>query len=926
MEINLSLSGRLIPVVTARDRRLIGEERTVALLKKFYQSSAEGLLGLLTLPHDIEATSSLVFWRKLIVLLVSEIDRCSTIAAAGLGKPGSMLETGLNQLVTERPPMRGGELVDRKYLDAIWQSVWSLLSSQAASADVTLRELIVKHFPAWTEVGRLCLHLAEYVVDQSGTHSSQTTDDQVPGGSGKPFLFLVTYAHRLGSDGQLQHLPLGRAVDAELKSGNRDRLAEIMRPLRQAADEVPWLRRLIESEQIFGPVPLGVGEALEFIRSSPILGEQGLTVKVPKAWYQGRPSRAKVGVQLESGSQSQVGFNNLVRFNVGLTIDGRRLDEAEIKALLVAEDDLIQLKGQWIEIDRQRIGPLLDKWQAAANQSAMRGIPFSLAMRLMSGVGLGGDRLGELVGDGDLVAVDAGENFREQLRQLSRPLESQTHCQQILKKYLRATLRPYQLDGVLWLFQRFQLGLGGCLADDMGLGKTIQIIALMILIKYEVGRQSSVSGQHLLVVPASLIGNWEAELERFAPCLDFAIAHPSGGVRRVENAASLAAGSILISTYGMVSRLPWLRVFPWLSVTIDEAQAIKNPSTKQSEDIRGLSAGVRFALSGTPIENHLEDLWALFDFVAPGLLGRRSSFGTYVQTLKTGNLDQSSRDFSKLKTLVGPYILRRVKTDKSIIADLPPKTEVNAYCYLTRKQAALYQRHVDDLRTALRADEQTDINRQGLVLKYLTKFRQICNHPTHFVGSGNWAKADSGKFQRLAQLAETFAVRQDKVLIFTQYRAVMEPIHRLLRQIFDADGLMLHGQTPVAERTKLVRRFEEDDRISFFILSVKAGGTGLNLTAASQVVHFDRWWNPAVENQATDRAYRIGQTKRVVVHKFICRGTIEEKIDRMIRDKKTLAAEVIGDGTGLGLTRYSNEELVQLVSLDGTSATDDESV
>jgi non-specific serine/threonine protein kinase len=351
----------------------------------------------------------------------------------------------------------------------------------------------------------------------------------------------------------------------------------------------------------------------------------------------------------------------------------------------------------------------------------------------------------------------------------------------------------------------------------------------------------------------------------------------------------------------------------WRLVVLDEAQAIKNPDAKQTRAAKALSAQSRFALTGTPIENRLADLWSIFDFVNPGLLGSAREFVAFTKRLE----DRPHNPYGPLRELVRPYVLRRLKTDKSVIADLPDKTEVKAFCPLTRKQAALYQQAVDDLAGRLAGAE--GIQRRGLVLASLMRMKQICNHPSQWLGDAAWAEADSGKFARLRELAETIAARQEKALVFTQFREIAEALAAFLGGCFGRAGLVLHGGTPVRERRDLVRRFQEDEGVPFFVLSIKAGGSGLNLTAAAHVVHFDRWWNPAVENQATDRAFRIGQTKNVLVHKFVCRGTVEEKIDELIASKRRLSEDLLAPDGGGGeriLTEMKDDELLELVALD----------
>ena len=479
---------------------------------------------------------------------------------------------------------------------------------------------------------------------------------------------------------------------------------------------------------------------------------------------------------------------------------------------------------------------------------------------------------------------------------------------------LQATLRPYQQAGVRWLHLLARLGLGACLADDMGLGKTIQVLSLLLVLKEQRGAKRKPS---LLVAPASLLANWAAEISRFAPSLKAVVVHPSAvsaGKQKMDDAAVLDGVDLAITSYGFLTRAAWLVRRAVGLVVIDEAQAIKNPSARQTKAVKNLKADARIALTGTPIENRLGDLWSIFDFINPGLLGSSKQFSSFVKQLD----ERPHNPYAPLRELVRPYILRRMKTDKNIIADLPDKTEVKAFCMLSRKQAALYQQTVDTFSGELEAAE--GIERRGMVLALLMRLKQICNHPSQWLGDNSWAEEDSGKLARLREIAEEIASRQEKVLIFTQFRETTAPLAAFLGSVFGREGLVLHGETEVRKRKDLVRRFQEDEDVPFFVLSVKAGGAGLNLTAASHVIHFDRWWNPAVENQATDRAFRIGQTKNVLVHKFVCRGTVEDRIDKMIEAKQQLAGDFLEGGAEMALTEMKDDELLKLVRLDLAAA------
>jgi len=466
---------------------------------------------------------------------------------------------------------------------------------------------------------------------------------------------------------------------------------------------------------------------------------------------------------------------------------------------------------------------------------------------------------------------------------------------------------------VRWLLLLSRLRLGACLADDMGLGKTIQVLTLLL-----VRRRAEGPAPSLLVAPASLLSNWAQEAARFTPTLKIFIAHASElplDQLAALSAERVAAYDLVITSYGTLHRVPWLAATTWRLAVIDEAQAIKNPGTRQTRLVKTLKAGARVALTGTPVENRLGDLWSIIDYVNPGLLGAARTFTAFAK-----RMDASPQGYAPLRRLVQPYILRRLKTDKAVISDLPDKTELNAFCGLAKKQAALYAQAVDELAAAITAGVE-GIKRKGLVLAFLMRFKQICNHPSQWLGDGAWAEADSGKLARLREIAEVIAAKQEKLLVFSQFSEPTAPLAAFLGGIFGRSGLVLTGATPVKERKALVARFQEDEAVPYFVLSLKAGGSGLNLTAASHVVHFDRWWNPAVENQATDRAFRIGQKRNVMVHKFVCRGTIEERIDVMIAEKRQLAADLLdGSGDEIRLTEMSDAELMRLVALDLSSA------
>ncbi|MCJ7528453.1 MAG: DEAD/DEAH box helicase, partial [Methyloceanibacter sp.] len=631
-----------------------------------------------------------------------------------------------------------------------------------------------------------------------------------------------------------------------------------------------------------------------------------VVVRMPATWRMNRPARPQVTATVGSNSPSQLGMDALLDFRMEVTLDGENLSAAEIKRLLAHTDGLVLIRGKWVEVDRERLSRTLEQFETIERRAVSDGLSFGEAMRMLAGAGIanGGDS-----GQSDVAWSEtvAGPWLAETLRGLRHP-DGLSRVDP--GRSFQGTLRPYQRAGVQWLHLLAKLRLGTCLADDMGLGKTIQVLSLLLVLKNGAAEKRKPS---LLVAPASLLANWADEIGRFAPSLDVVVAHPSA--MPADKLSKLGTDNLkdvdlVITSYGFLARLPSLETTSWRLAVLDEAQAIKNPSAKQTRTVKQLKAEARIALTGTPIENRLSDLWSIFDFINPGLLGSSKEFSSYVKRLA----DQPQSPYGPLRDLVRPYILRRLKTDKSIIADLPDKTEVKTFCPLSRTQAALYQQAVNDLADQL--DDVDGIKRRGIVLAFLMRLKQICNHPSQWLGDGAWAEEDSGKFARLRDIAEVLSTRQEKALIFTQFKETTAPLAAFLGSVFGRAGLVLHGETEVRKRKDLVRQFQEDESVPFFVLSVKAGGAGLNLTAASHVIHFDRWWNPAVENQATDRAFRIGQNKNVLVHKFICRGTVEDRIDQMIESKQQLAGDFLSGGADIVLTEMKDEELLSLVALD----------
>jgi len=896
---------RLAPVLTPRgllilrpaeEALALESEQNSRLEKAFLRGPGHGLLCLGANEVGTALPPVLSYWREFGSRYVTALCALSDIGERVTKPPIPVPANGeLDDIAATVPPMTGAEYLSVAVLADLWRGMDAAFDVELADARLSVQAFLKGRHPAWNLVGRVHFSLAENRRDEAA-----------------PFAFLATYTTRLSAEAKAQHMPLGKALQEYAGAKNRERLLSLLLPIQRAAEHCDWLKIMVDAGEIFHPLRWSPQQALQFLKDVPAIESAGVAVRMPANWRMNRPARPQVKATVGGHAPSLLGMDALLDFRMDVTLDGERLSATEIKRLLAHSDGLVLIRGKWVEIDHEGLRRALDKFEAIERRAASDGLSFGEAMRMLAGAGIAENDSGGQA-DIDWGQAVAGPWLAETLAALRRP-DGLARIDP--GKSLQGTLRPYQLAGVQWLYLLTQLRLGACLADDMGLGKTIQVLSLLLTLKNEPGDKRKTS---LLVAPASLLANWASEIARFAPSLKARVAHPSAAPAEklntddADNPADvdlLADVDLVITSYGFLARSPWLGAAPWRLVVLDEAQAIKNPAAQQTKMVKQLRADTRIALTGTPIENRLGDLWSIFDFINPGLLGSSKQFSSFVK----GLADRPHGTYGPLRELVRPYILRRLKSDKSVIADLPDKTEVKAFCALGRRQAALYQQAVEEL--ARRLEDVDGIQRRGMVLAFLMRLKQICNHPSQWLGDGAWVEKDSGKFARLRDIVEVIAARQEKVLIFTQFKETTAPLAAFVGSVFGRAGLVLHGETAIKKRKELVRQFQEDENIPFFVLSLKAGGAGLNLTAASHVVHFDRWWNPAVENQATDRAFRIGQTKNVLVHKFICRGTVEDKIDQLIESKKQLAGDLLGGGAEMALTEMKDAELLKLVALD----------
>ncbi|THF73782.1 DEAD/DEAH box helicase [Cohnella fermenti] len=802
-------------------------------------------------------------------------------------------EETADRLLGGAPYLHGQSLLDREWLDRAWSRLHDSYAARLSSWEGSVESLLAASRAHVHFAGRIYFHLVE----------NKETEEY-------PFSFMATYAAEAEGEasGKSRHLPLKNALIEY--NDNEIKLLQLLSTVHKAAAGSSLIADLLDSGDIFHPIGLMSDEAYTFLTEVTMYEEAGILCRIPK-WWASKSRNVKVSVAIGGTEPAQLGADTLLSFDAGLWLGGEAVSEEELRRLLTEAEGLVFLKGKWVEVNHKRLQEALAAYEKARQTLGREPLTIAEAMRLQldaaQALDTGSDSAVEL-------EVTHGEWFRELQNKLLHPDTLERAASP--GDDFQASLRTYQERGVSWLLYMKKLGLGACLADDMGLGKTIQIIAMLNAVRTQRPERRERS---LLIVPASLIGNWMRELDRFAPSLKYNVWHPSenrdmrGGGDDENDAGGampdLEAYDLVITTYGMLLKYDWLSRIEWDTLILDEAQAIKNPGTKQTRAVKQVRAAARIAMTGTPVENRLSDLWSLFDFLNRGMLGTAKEF-----TELSKRMREQPKGYQRLKQVVGPFILRRLKTDKAIISDLPDKIEMKTYAGLTPKQAVLYGKLVQDLQRKLDTAKE-GIQRRGLILSSLLKFKQICNHPDQYLGQEVFRAEDSGKFARLKEICETILEKRERVLVFTQFKEMTEPLRAFLEQIFGHKGMVLHGGTPVARRHEIVAEFQNDAYLPFLVLSIKAGGVGLNLTKANHVIHFDRWWNPAVENQATDRAFRIGQQNHVLVHKFVTEGTIEEKIDQIIETKLRLTQDIVPDLQESWITEMDNAQLIELMKL-----------
>ncbi|MDP3937861.1 MAG: DEAD/DEAH box helicase, partial [Deltaproteobacteria bacterium] len=824
--------------------------------------------------------------------VASEFIACivdSLVRATTLPRPGAV------RPVRPRKPQRtraGFESIHDQWLHALCAADGTLEGDPKALADFALQ---VREWQRPVAVSTAAPFRLSFRLEEPA-------DEGDPRGSVHPGQepWYVRYLMQATDDPSLliaaEEVWNARGVNASvLKRKGFDAKEYLLLSLGQASGICPRIETSLETAAPGGYEVDATG-AHEFLTDRAAALEQaGFGVMLP-SWWTRKGTKLRLSTRANVKSPKMQGgdglsLNELVRFDYEVALGDERLSYEELQMLAKLKTPLVNVRGQWVQMSAGEIQATLDLWKKkGVGQTTVREV-----IQMALGAAPGPVAFDGVTAEGWIADLLAQLDGRDAFEEIAPP------------EQFSGVLRPYQARGYSWLSFLRRWGLGACLADDMGLGKTVQTLALVQRDWHANGRRPV-----LLICPMSVVGNWQKEAARFTPELPVMVHH---GVTRAKGAAfkkEARKQAMVISSYALMHRdFEILKGVRWAGVVLDEAQNVKNPETKQARVARAIEADYRIALTGTPVENNVGDLWSIMEFLNPGFLGTQAEFKrTFFVPIQANRDAEAAR---RLKRITGPFILRRLKTDKSVIADLPDKLEMKVFCTLTKEQASLYAAVVAEAEKTL--DSAMGIQRKGIVLATLSKLKQVCNHPAQFLGDNSPLDGRSGKLARLSEMLDEIIAAGDRALVFTQFAEMGELLRRHLQETFGREVLFLYGGTPKQQRDRMVERFQAEGRgPSTFILSLKAGGTGLNLTRANHVFHFDRWWNPAVENQATDRAFRIGQTRNVQVHKFLCVGTLEERIDEMIERKKELAEKVVGTGEGW-LTELSTAELKELLKL-----------
>ncbi|MFZ7103760.1 MAG: DEAD/DEAH box helicase [Peptococcaceae bacterium] len=847
-------------------------------MKRFEKDKYSALFHFGFLERAKWFSPSLEYLHHIAELLIRRISQQADLEICRDAVQVELRNDEVEKLKDEIPFAIGMEYVDTDWIRRLWEALLAVFRTEIKDYDGTVKRYFAEYNSNINVVGRVFFHLVENKEEQF------------------PFAFMATYSAKPVKSKRAIHTPLKNAL-GEFK-GEEKKLLNLISTVIKAAEKSSFISELLESGELFSPLKLTIEEAYIVLKEIALYEEAGIMCRVPD-WWRKNSNAIRLSITVGEKEPSRVGLDAIMDFSPILKIGDESLTEEELRKFLNMAEGLIQYKGKWVEVSKGKLEALLQAFDKVKDLAEEGTLSLGDVLRLE----LNGNELLNIPADEIDVSVTNGQWLKTMKENLTHPaaLPEITTVPSF-----RATLRPYQKNGYQWLYQMSEMRFGACLADDMGLGKTVQMIAYLEWVRVHSG------GHAVLILPASLIGNWQKEIDKFAPEMPYQILHKSE-IKAKETIRIKEDCFLYITTYGMAVRLEELKNRKWDYLILDEAQAIKNPGTKQTKAIKQIPAKMRIAMTGTPIENRLGDLWSLFDFLNQGLLGTAKEFTDFAK-----GLGDHSGGYMRLRKMIQPFVLRRLKTDKNIISDLPDKLEMNSYTILSKRQVVLYKQLIRQMEEKLK--DSAGIERKGLVLSGIMKFKQICNHPDQYIGREEFKPEQSGKFEQLREICETIREKRERVLVFTQFREMTEPISDFLAGIFGKEGFVLHGGTSVKRRNEIVAQFNGEQYIPYMVLSLKAGGVGLNLTAANHVIHFDRWWNPAVENQATDRAFRIGQAKNVMVYKFVTKGTIEEKIAGILEEKRKLSGDILSIDGEQWITEYGNEELMKLFALGGDQA------
>lgn len=770
-------------------------------------------------------------------------------------------ETEIDLLLNTKPFFIGSEKINYNWIEQFYASIQVIYESEIIEFNGNVDLYFSNKRKSILQPFKIYFHLVE---NPQGT---------------KPFAFMITYTKLFNNT--LKHYPLKTALIDYKDSQNE--FLNLLSSIYTAGKKSELIQKLIDSNEIFEAIEMDTNEAYELLKSIEIFENIGIVCRIPN-WWNNKKKSVSVEIDLDQIFRESFGyFNDMsVRFAYvpKLIYCGLEISQDEIHELLTKTDGLAYFKGKWIEVDHTKLNQLLSSYEKYSKD----GTSFSEIIKNISG--LSNEKIEVTVSNKDWLT-----NFKDKVINTTN---------YTLSKNFIGNLRPYQFDGYKWLTGLTQMGFGACLADDMGLGKTIQILAYLSTYFEQSNKKV------LLIVPSSLASNWETEIIKFTPKMKYYILRNTNfDILKFEES------SLIITTYQISLKIDYLYKVEWGIVILDEAQMIKNYKNITAKKIKSLKRTMSIAMTGTPVENNLMNLWSIFDFINPGLLGSANEFMDRVD-LRSSNVE----NLSKIKNIISPFILRRLKIDKKIISDLPDKLENKIFVDLTKEQIILYNKVVDKISLNKEFNKFSEFEKKSILLATIMHLKQICNHPSQYLGDDIYTPENSGKFMVLKDIVQTIYEKREKVIIFTQFKEIVPALNQFLHTIFGKEGLYITGDIPVGKRKDIVDKFQNEE-IPYIILTLKTAGYGLNLTSANNVIHFDRWWNPAVENQATDRAFRIGQTKNVNVYTLTTKNTIEEIIDNLLMAKSDLADKTINDIGNNVISKMSADELLKTINFIG---------